>query len=401
MPLLALWRSDPDTVSKFTIEQVVSFAGNGKLRDDSECSHELREYIAQIPSIKLAEYIDQCLSSSFQNSGYALQDLVNELGRRLDYTVENGRYAGRTNAVGNDGLWHSPETTALVVEVKTTDAYRVSIDTIANYRNELLRSGKIDENSSILIVIGRQDTGELEAQVRCSRHAWDVRLVSAEALTKIVFLKENADEDETGRKIRGVLVPVEYTKIDALVDVVFTAAADVEPTVLEDDAEGEKEKNEAENLKSRREERSFEFTDAKALQEKRDQIIQTIAAREKKPLIKRTRAMYRSSDRSIRVACTISKRYDTKVPYWYAYHPSWHEFLLGGENGYFVLGCMDRSAFYSIPVAKIAPLLETLNTTERNDKKYWHIHLIEGPTGNLELVIPGSDNVDLNPHEMH
>jgi len=34
----------------------------------------------------------------------------------------------------------------------------------------------------VLIVVGRQDTGELEAQIRGSRHAWDIRLISAEAL---------------------------------------------------------------------------------------------------------------------------------------------------------------------------------------------------------------------------
>ena len=110
----------------------------------------------------------------------------NELGRRLDYQVENGKYQGTTNAIGFDGIWVSPEAHSIVVEVKTTDAYRVSLDTIAVYRDKLRSSGRIGNSSSILIIVGRDDTGELEAQVRGSRHAWDIRLISTEALLKLV-----------------------------------------------------------------------------------------------------------------------------------------------------------------------------------------------------------------------
>ena len=94
MPLLSLWESNPETVSEFTIEQIVSAAGDGKLQDASLCSNELREYVSQISSEKIDQYIDQCLAKSFNKSGMVLQDLVNELGRRLDYQVTNGRYQG-------------------------------------------------------------------------------------------------------------------------------------------------------------------------------------------------------------------------------------------------------------------------------------------------------------------
>jgi hypothetical protein len=46
MPLIDLWKNAPATVAQFTIEQVVSFAGNGKLIDASPCSDELREYLS-------------------------------------------------------------------------------------------------------------------------------------------------------------------------------------------------------------------------------------------------------------------------------------------------------------------------------------------------------------------
>src|SRR5947207_15176321 len=131
MPLLSIWNSNPETISQFTIEQVVSTAGKGKLLDDTDCSKELREYLSQVSREKLSEYADYCLTTKFEHNGKILQDVVNELGRRLDYHVTNGRYQGSQNKIGNDGLWLSPAGHHLVIEVKTTDAYSISVDTIA------------------------------------------------------------------------------------------------------------------------------------------------------------------------------------------------------------------------------------------------------------------------------
>ncbi|MEJ7849680.1 MAG: hypothetical protein WKF92_16470, partial [Pyrinomonadaceae bacterium] len=214
MPLLSIWASNPETILDFTIEQVVSTAGNGKLLDESECSKELREFLSQVSSEKLAEYADYCLITKFDNNGKILQEVVNELGRRLDYGVVNGRYQGSRNSIGNDGLWLSPEGHHLLVEVKTTDAYSISLDTIAKYRNSLHEEQRINENNSMLLVVGRYDTGQLEAQVRGSRHAWDMRLISVDSLVTLVKLRENTEDEATGEKIRSILVPMEYTRLD-------------------------------------------------------------------------------------------------------------------------------------------------------------------------------------------
>src|SRR5215469_9910785 len=141
----------------------------------------------------------------FPKSGMVPQDLINELGRRLDYQVTNGRYQGTVNSIGHDGIWLSPEGHTIIAEVKTTDAYRISLDTIAGYKDKLIDAGRVSSQSSVLIVVGRQDTGELEAKVRGSRHAWDMRLISADALIKLVQLKEDAEGTDTGRKIRSLL----------------------------------------------------------------------------------------------------------------------------------------------------------------------------------------------------
>src|SRR4051794_2129724 len=159
MPLLTILKSAPDAVRQMSIEQVVSNAGDGLLKDNSVCCQELRTYLAEVTSEQISAYIEHCLSTSFNRSGMVLQDLVNELGRRLDYDVSNGLYQGTTKQIGFDGLWLSPEGHSIIVEVKTTDAYRISLDTIAGYGARLLESSKISVRNSILIVVGRQDTG--------------------------------------------------------------------------------------------------------------------------------------------------------------------------------------------------------------------------------------------------
>src|SRR5262252_7364020 len=100
MPLLSFWKSNHDEVLKMTVQQVVSSAGDGQLRDGTEASKEFRAYLRVCPSESLFSYAHQCLENPFDKGGIVLQDIVNELGRRLDFDVENGLYQGRKTAVG-------------------------------------------------------------------------------------------------------------------------------------------------------------------------------------------------------------------------------------------------------------------------------------------------------------
>src|SRR5262249_18174744 len=80
--------------------------------------------------------------------------------------------------------------------------------------------------SSILFVVGRSDTGDLEAQIRGSRHAWDVRLISVDSLFRLVVLKESVDNPQIIQQICEILIPKEFTRLDHIVDIVFLAAED-------------------------------------------------------------------------------------------------------------------------------------------------------------------------------
>ena len=419
MPLISIFENAPESVAKFSIEQVVSTAGDGALKDDSTCSAELREYLGKVGTGEIARYVDHCLSVAFPKNGMVLQDLVNELGRRLDYVVKNGRYQGVQGKIGFDGLWLSPEGHTLIVEVKTTDAYRLSLDTLAVYRAKLAEAGKLSAESSILIVVGRQDTGELEAQIRGSRHAWDIRVISAEALIKLVLLKENTEAAETGLKMRSLLTPIEYTRLDRMVDVMFTTATDVEeePEPEPDEQADDGPVSAAPAFKTTIKDApsivtaadlattgkgTWHFTDAQLLQAKREDVIAALGRRETASLVRKSRALYWNAQRDVRAACSMSKRYPGKnqAPYWYAYHPQWDAFLSEADRGFFVLGCMDLETAFAVPHAAMKPLLPSLHTTtNKGGNTYWHVHLVEHGAG-LAISVPKSRPLELSQYKL-
>jgi len=395
MSLISLWDTNKEDIEAKQIQQLVSLAGDGKLKDGSDCCKEIREYFSRITVDLLGEYINQILSNSFVDSGLVLQDAVNEIGRRLDYQVKDGLYQGRKNQIGYDGLWIAPDGFSIVAEVKTTDAYRITLDTVGTYRDKLINENIIlNDDSSILIIVGREDTGDLEAQVRGSRHAWDIRIISAESLISLAKIKLNSEED-TGEKMRMLLRPIEYTRLDSLVDIVYTTAQDSE----EDTEELIEIPTSTESTVKR--ENTCDFTDTKVLDKKRESIINSFGELKEKTLIKKTRATYWSVDHALRVGCTLSKPYERgSQRYWYAYHPRWDEFLAGGEEGYLILGCMDLDSAFSIPRTDLTDILDKLNVTVKKDgKHYWHIQIFEKSDGEYELTLPKvSSSLDINKY---
>jgi hypothetical protein len=84
MALLDLWNTRPEQLNDKQVHQLIAFAGAGRLLDDSQCSVEFRTFLASVPAMHLQRYSDQCLSEAFDGSGFALQDIVNEVGARLN-----------------------------------------------------------------------------------------------------------------------------------------------------------------------------------------------------------------------------------------------------------------------------------------------------------------------------
>ena len=247
--------------------------------------------------------------------------------------MENGLYKGRVNAIGFDGVWTDGDGRSVVVEVKTTDAYRINLDVLNGYREALVSNGKVRKDSSALIIVGRQDTGDLEAQVRGSRHAWTMRIISADALSTLVKLKENTEQAGSVKQFHELLVPYEYTRLDRIIEIAFTVTEDTKSAIEEEEGTLPLELARPDQGSAKQ-----QHTSSDIIEGVRASIVAALSVKYM-PLVKKSRALYWSADNSVRVAITVSKRYE-ESGFWYAYHMPWDEFQVVEIPGCMYLGAL-------------------------------------------------------------
>lgn len=280
--------------------------------------------------------------------------------------------------------------------MKTTDAYTFPLETAHEYREALREQGLISRESSILIVVGREDTGALEAQVRGSRFAWDIRLIGIEGLIKLVALRSKSDDSGTVRQIHQLLRPFEYTKVDRIIDILFTTATDVEAQQEEEQLE----QSAAEPERDEPERQVQEKRDRALIEELKERAIKGFSAVKGTELVRRSRSYFWSADKHLRACCTVSKRYDKDYqPYWYAYHLKWDQFLRVGE-GYVILACADLDSAFAVPQRWFEKNEDNLSRSEGDGGRfYWHIPLTELEGGGLAINLTRlGRKYSLEPH---
>ncbi len=384
MSILDFWTQSKEQVKDKHVQQVIAFSGGGQLKDGSNTSDEFRAFLSAIPAELLQKYAAQCMKDSFTGSGLALQDIINQVGNRLGFDVNYGRYRGVQGHIGYDGLWKFPDGHHLVVEVKTTDAYRIDLNTVVGYRNSLIKKDLVSENeSSILIVVGRKDTGDLEAQIRGSRFAWDIRLISVDALIRLMFLKQEVEDPKIVKRIYDILIPREFTKLDEIVEIVFFTAEDIkEEESIEDDSDDETKSSKFAPV-------SFH----KACVERIEKHLGCF-------FVKQTRSSYLASDSSTALICSVSKEYDKSghLKYWYSFHPHQKEFLEKIETSYIAFGCGSEDTTVLIPSKEFLPWLEGFNITEKPDRYYWHVHITYREEKLLLHRKQGADPIEITEH---
>lgn len=371
MSILSLWQQNKDTFSDKSIEQVLIFCG--KLSNNNETSMELREFFDNIPTLMLKKYSIECLLYPFKDSGFVLQDIVNQIGKRIGFIVEYGLYRGVKGQNGFDGLWEAMDGHKIVIEVKTTDTYRINLDDIAKYRKILIDESRINQDkSSILIIVGRDDTGDLEAQIRGSKHAWDIRVISIESLLKLMFLKEKLNDRNTFNQINELLKPLEYTRVDNLIEIAFNTSEDLQS---EDDYTEQEEKEEQEGIiKDETEKSSLPAARYHELCISRISKFLSIS------LVKQAKTLFMSADNQYRLTCIVSKTYFTNkahLRYWYAFHPSQVDFLEGTELSFVALGCGSENNIVLIPYSIFASYLSGFRKTEQEKRTYWHVEIFQ------------------------
>ncbi|WP_411868678.1 hypothetical protein [Vulcanococcus limneticus] len=370
MTLVQIWKENPEQIRAKRVDQIIGFAGDGKLGDNNSAPSEFRDFLARVPGELIAKYANDCLESAFKDSGLALQDIVNEIATRLGFTVEPGRYRGTKADIGHDGIWTAPNNHAIVAEVKTTDAYRLPIETVATYRRRLIKAGRITEDhSSILIIVGREDTGELEAQIRGSRYAWDVRLISIDAFLRLMKIRQDLDSPSVEERIRAVLIPREYTRVDEIIDLVFSTTEDI----LDEVPDELGEENEVESAPGAKESKDREKPVSFNLA-----CVERIGKSLHVELTKQSRVIFGDLDSGLKITCAVSKEYKNAggLGYWFAFHQHQLETLSEAPSAYACFGCGSPERIAILPFNFIKSQLEGMNQTTREDgRMYWHVQI--------------------------
>ena len=224
------------------MKQVVTNAGDGTLENEASVN-ELRQFFSLIDLHTMGRLLGECYGKDRRfkfdargdaRRGYAFQNLVNEMGRRLGYAVENGLYRGKKNEIGFDGLWKAADGSYIIMESKTSDDYSISIESVIGYRDNLIFDHKIPKKKcSILIVYGRDDKMALRNTVKGSNENSNIRLISANALFQLVKIFSEIKNDVVLNQINNLLRPRDYFVLDNLVELVFPQT-DAEIEAVED-----------------------------------------------------------------------------------------------------------------------------------------------------------------------
>jgi hypothetical protein len=382
-----LWENNPEHFDNKTLFQILAFTADGKLSDGNSTSKQFREWIEYLHPDKLSDYINECLDSSEHNSYRALQDLINEIGKKLGFDVEFGLYKGKPNHIGNDGLWKYGDTHTFLIETKTTTTFPIKLSTIADYRKKLIKENRnTEENSSILLVVGKIETDDIESQIRGSRFAWNIRLISVEALLRLLKIKLYLlDNEDIFLKICQILKPVEYTRLDNLVDIIFETSESID--CVTESAIASNDENEPQDSRNEGRDTPSNFTDS---------CIAKIQKHFGILLKKQTRTLFDNKEEGFAITCSVSKNRgsDNVSLYWFGFHEHQEKSLGKYRSAYVSFGCGDETLVFVFGLTELESYKKSLYFTERNGKVYWHIK-IEGSGKRYFLLLKNKNKIDI------
>ena len=204
-----------------------------------------------------------------------------------------------------------------------------------------------------------------------------------DALKQLVLLKEAPDFASIG-KIRQLLIPFEATRLDTIIEIAFGVAEDA-VAAIEDETPDEAEQEQGAT-------KAHQQTSVDVIGAIRTSIVERLGPIYP-PLVKKSRALFWSADKTVRAAITVSKKY-TDGHYWYAYHPDWDNFLGQGATGLFVLWCVGRTEAFAIPYKWMHSKLDALNVSENKITKRKHYQISVYPKSDGQLYLRLNTGVD-------
>jgi len=197
-----------------------------------------------------------------------------------------------------------------------------------------------------------------------------MRLISIDALLKLLDLRQRLDHPTVVRKVGEILIPHEFTRVDDIVDLVFETAEDTLPeppsVALAEELTDDDEVDEEDAPNPR--------LDVVAVVR---ESAARVAAKLDLPLMQRSRATFSSAEDAVRLVCAYSRTYGAAPEggFWFAFHPYQKEFLGEAPQGFVAFACGDSATVLLIPLTDFSQWLPGLHETIYPDRRYWHVRI--------------------------
>lgn len=370
------------------ISQIIGIFGDGKFSDGNETSEELRHFLSQVSKEHLKTYATQCVNEKFDGNGFALQDIVNELGKRLGFDIEHGRYRGVPGKPGHDGLWLAKNGGhSFVVESKVTDSFPIKGNELSEYREKLIEEKRIGkQNSSILLVYGRGDRERLVSQLIGSAVFASIQVVSAAGLFDLLDIKENIEKYGV-RTVHDLLKPV--LTVEKSIDFVRACMGqEIKPAKKTEPPESARKDKVA-------------FSDKSVSDADYEYWSGVVSKKMGVDLHKKKGVLYDSGDNKVGVVIMVSKSYKAgkgKRFFWYGVHPKHLDALSHYKNRSFAFGCGRKESVYVLPVAEFENIKDSLGTTDTGKRMYWHVKIYETDDGPMMFTRKGCARKTMTPY---
>jgi hypothetical protein len=389
--LIDHWQANQAEFQTKKVHQILTWAGDGHLLDGNTASLDFRNLLKQLPVEVLKAYSDECVVGAFKDSGLALQDIINEVGHRLDFQMTHGKYRGSSAEPGHDGLWRLPNGKALIIEVKTTADFSIDLDRIAEYKKHLVAHEHVEADSaSILVVIGRPSkaTRAVEAQIRGGRHAWEMRLISVEALFRLLEIRQSIEGAHTLNKIHELLFPMEFTSLDGIIDLVFSTKEEVTQPETEPPVEATEAGAPVAAPKSSPV--SFQAAMIPLLEQKLGL-----------NLVKQSRVAFENPQtgrRFLLLSSRIHEKPNGRM-FWFALHSHQRDYLSANPDSAIALACGSAGEVLLVPQTAIESMIPTLSNSTSDDRNYWHLVVTNTAPGDWKLSpLQGHPPLDLGQY---
>jgi hypothetical protein len=396
MALINLWNDDRQQIVSKRVDQLIAFAGEGRLRDGSSTALEFRALLSIISSDLIGRWLTECLDNRFQDFGFVLQDIVNEIGRRLGFNVTHGVYRGHSDQ-SFDGAWTVPGGRTLLIESKSSAAYSIDLERISDYRAQLAPNLGVPADAiSILLVVGSEDTSSFEAQVRGSRYAWDIRLLGVNSLFRLLKLKETLDDPKVEKQIQGVLFPQEFTRLDGIIDLVFATAEDAQLQETSDAVAVELIESD-DTTDSSTQQNSETKSPASFHAEVLPRLEKAVGA----SLVKRSRVLWGTPDESVLLSCQVSKLFEhRRMHYWFGLKRATREVLDEHSNAFCAFGLGSSEQIVLIPYKLLAEHLDGMFTSPDDEGgiRHWHVRFQNISQGIALLVDRDRQPLDVSKY---